>query len=407
MKILILAINFAPELTGIGKYVGEMTEWLAGQGWAVRVVTAPPYYPAWRVPPGYSAWRYRRERLPNSLVVRCPLYVPSEPSAVRRVLHLVTFALSSFPVAVWQAVTWRPDVLFVVEPPLFCAPTALVAARLGGAKAWLHVQDFELDAAFEIGTLRSTALRRAAAVLERWLMRRFQRVSTISARMLEKVVAKGVPPARGRLFPNWVDCATVRPIDSTSALRRELAIPDDVRVVLYSGSFGQKQGLELLLDVARAMQPTSSVFFLLCGEGPGRARLQEMARALPNVRFIPLQPLERLNELLNLADVHVLPQRAGAEDLVLPSKLTAMMASGRPVIATARPGSEVARAVVQGGCVVPPGDVAAFARAVLELTGDADLRRRLGQAGRQFALHSWEKARVLRHAFSPDSIVAL
>ena len=407
MKILILAINFAPELTGIGKYVGEMTEWLAGQGWDVKVVTGPPYYPAWRVAAGYSTWRYRRERLPSSLVVRCPLYVPSEPSAVRRALHLVTFALTSFPVTVWQAVTWRPDVLFVVEPPLVCAPTALIAARLGGAKAWLHVQDFELDAAFEIGTLRSTALRRAAAVLEKWLMRRFQRVSTISARMLEKVVLKGVPHARSRLFPNWVDCVTVRPIDSTSAMRRELGIPDDVRVVLYSGSFGQKQGLELLLDVARAMLQTSSVLFLLCGEGPARARLQEMARGLPNVRFMPLQPLGRLNELLNLATVHVLPQRADAEDLVMPSKLAAMMASGRPVIATARPGSDLARAVVQGGRVVFPGDVAAFARAVLELTGNADVSQRLGQDGREFALHSWEKSRVLGHAFSPDSIAAL
>ena len=178
-------------------------------------------------------------------------------------------------------------------------------------------------------------------------------------------------------------------------------------MVLYSGSFGQKQGLELLLDVARAMLQTSSVLFLLCGEGPARARLQEMARGLPNVRFMPLQPLGRLNELLNLATVHVLPQRADAEDLVMPSKLAAMMASGRPVIATARPGSDLARAVVQGGRVVFPGDVAAFARAVLELTGNADVSQRLGQAGRECALHSWEKSRVLGHAFSPDSIAAL
>lgn len=42
LRILIHGINFSPELTGIGKYSGEMAEWLAAQGHEVRVVTAPP-----------------------------------------------------------------------------------------------------------------------------------------------------------------------------------------------------------------------------------------------------------------------------------------------------------------------------------------------------------------------------
>ena len=49
LKILLYGINFAPELTGIGKYTGEMAAWLAERGHAVRVVTAPPYYPDWKV----------------------------------------------------------------------------------------------------------------------------------------------------------------------------------------------------------------------------------------------------------------------------------------------------------------------------------------------------------------------
>lgn len=49
MKILVYGINYSPELTGIGKYTGEMVEWLAAQGHEVRVITAPPYYPQWQV----------------------------------------------------------------------------------------------------------------------------------------------------------------------------------------------------------------------------------------------------------------------------------------------------------------------------------------------------------------------
>ncbi len=74
MRILILTLNYLPELTGIGKYNGEMADWLAARGHKVRVVAAPPYYPQWRVSQGYSSWRYRRESLGGVDVWRCPLW---------------------------------------------------------------------------------------------------------------------------------------------------------------------------------------------------------------------------------------------------------------------------------------------------------------------------------------------
>jgi len=161
LRILIHGINYFPELTGIGKYTGEMAEWLVSRGHEVRVVTAPPYYPEWRIADGYSAWRYRREARAGVTIWRCPLWVPKKQSGKNRLLHLASFALSSLPVMLSQ-VFWRPDVVLVVEPPLFCMPTAWLVARLSGAKAWLHIQDFEVDAAFELGLLPQGKLQRLA-----------------------------------------------------------------------------------------------------------------------------------------------------------------------------------------------------------------------------------------------------
>ena len=79
MKVLITGLNFAPELIGVGKYMGEMADWLVAAGAEVRVVVAPPYYPGWRVAEGYSGWRYRLERHGPLTVVRCPVYVPRRP----------------------------------------------------------------------------------------------------------------------------------------------------------------------------------------------------------------------------------------------------------------------------------------------------------------------------------------
>ena len=172
MRILLYAINHTPEIIGIGKYMGEMTAWLTSNGHRVRVIVAPPYYPSWRVGAGHSAWRYRIEQRDGASVYRCSLYVPQRPTPLRRVLHLASFALSSLPVALWHGAVWRPDVMFVVEPPLGCAPAAWLAARLAGAMAWLHIQDFEADVAFELGLIRSPLIRGLVTFFERHLISR-------------------------------------------------------------------------------------------------------------------------------------------------------------------------------------------------------------------------------------------
>ncbi len=405
-KLLVVALNYAPEQTGIGKYVGEMTEWLAARNVDIRVVTAPPYYPAWSVSPGYSARRYTKETLAGAQVYRCPIWVPRYPRAIKRILHLLSFAVSSLPIVLWQALTWRPDVVFVVEPPLGAAPIARLAAALCGARSWLHVQDFEVDAAFGLGLLRAPRLKRVILGTESWLMRRFDHVSTISDAMRAKLRSKGVVANRIISFPNWVDTGLIRPINSTKALRAELGIASGARVVLYSGNMGEKQGLEAVLEVAKCFAADPEVLFLMCGDGAVRPRIARAAAEVGNVRLIPLQSHARFNELLNLADLHLLPQLAAAEDLVLPSKLTAIMASGRPVVATARNGSDVARAATNGGIVVPPGDIPAFAGAIRSLLADEVLRNKLGAAGRSYAVEYWERERVMQRAFVELPVLA-
>ena len=404
MRILIHGINFPPELTGIGKYSGEMSEWLAAQGHEVRVVTAPPYYPQWRMTDGYvNSWRREqggKQRLQQgcgSLVVyRCPLWIPAKPSGLKRILHLASFALSSFPVMLWQTF-WRPDVVLVVEPPLFCAPQAWLVARLSGGKAWLHIQDYEVDAAFDLGLLKGASIRRLVAACEGLLMRRFDRVSTISQRMLERALVKGVAAERAVLFPNWVDLTTGSRIEDrgSSGYRAELGIAEDAVVALYSGNMGGKQGLEILEKTASLLSDASYVVFVFCGNGAGRADLVAWCDGLSNVRFMDLQPAERLAELLGMADIHLLPQRADAADLVMPSKLTGMLASGRPVVATANPGTELASVVENCGLVVLPERPQAFADAITLLAQDAGLRARLGAAGRAYAAENLCREAVL------------
>lgn len=396
MRLLFLGLNYTPELTGIGKYSGEMMEWLASRGHEVRVVTAPPYYPAWRVSDGYKQWRYCRETSPaGAQIHRCPLWIPSKPSGSKRIVHLSSFALSSLPVMLAQA-AWRPDLVLTIEPAFACAPVALLVARLCGAPAWLHIQDFEVDAAFDLGLLPARGwLQRLAKSCESIIRSGFSQFSTISDSMMTRLSQKGVEASRVIYFPNWVDLDSIYPQDEPSHLREELGIGRDQVVLLYSGNMGMKQGLEMLPDLARRMRGNPKVHFVVCGDGAYRMQLKEAMGGLENVSLLPLQPLERLNDLLNLADIHLLPQKAGAADLVMPSKLTGMLASGRPVIATAVEGTQVASAVEGRGISVQPDDAEALAQAVLLLANNSALRERMGRAGRHFAAQELARDSVL------------
>ncbi|CEN56242.1 glycosyltransferase WbuB [Candidatus Methylopumilus turicensis] len=394
MKILIYSANFAPEPVGIGKYSGEMAAWLVSQGHQVRVVAAPPYYPAWKLDQAYVWPPYRREQLQGVDVWRTPIWVPKAPGGLVRIVHLLSFAVSSLPVMLWQT-QWRPNVVMVVAPALVCAPTTLLVARLTGAKAWLHIQDFEVDVAFQMGLLKNPLLQRMVLAAERGLLRSFDYVSSISGRMLDRLRQKGVKEYQVRFFPNWVDISHIYPLTSPSDYREALGIKPDTKVVLFSGTMGGKQGLMVIPEAARKLAHRQDLMFVVCGDGVIKPQLETASIGLGNIKFLPLQPFEQLGQLLGLADIHLLPQSPEAADLVLPSKLSGMLASGRVIIATCLANTEIANVVAHCGLVVAPEDSDALAKAIEQLLDDNEARLQFGKQARLYAEKNLARDSVL------------
>ena len=397
MKILIYTLNFSPELTGVGKYSAELAEWLAAQGHDVRVVTSLPYYPDWKLHPNYTASYLRpcaRTSQPRLTVYRAWLWVPRQPSGLTRVIHLLSYAAASLPLLL-REMARRPDMAFVVLPTMTVAPQAALLARLFRVPAWLHVHDFELDAALRLGVLKVRTGTNLLHAIERRLLCAFDWSSTISNGMLDRLVQKGVPLARSSLFPNWVDVRSISPPPGDNSIRREIGLADDDVLVLYAGNMGEKQGLEIVVQVAQLLSEQPRIRFLMVGEGPVRRDLQAQSAALSNVKWWPLQPKARLNLLLHAADVHVLPQRAGAADLVMPSKLGPMLASGRLVIGTADLNTELGAALEAVGVRVSPQDAPALAASITHAANHPEFRAQRGAAGRAFAVETLDKETVL------------
>ena len=362
-RLLICGMNYAPEPIGVGRYTGDLGAYLSQQGNEVAVVTAVPHYPGWAVRDGYRN-RYSTEYVSAVRVARCPLLLKSEMRGIWRTLAPLSFALSSAPVVVWRILTWRPDTVLCVVPSLLSAPAALLAAKLVGARTVLHVQDLEIDAAFAVGHLRGGLFKKLICRFEKALISAFDFVITISSAMRIKLEAKGIEADRVGVIRNWVDLENIRVLASSSLYRRELGIAERDFVVQYAGNIGVKQALPIVLGAAARLVSRPNIVFVIAGEGPEKARLEATYGHLPNVRFTGLQPEARLCEFLNLADLHVIPQAADAADLVLPSKLGGMLASGKPVLAMAEPGTELAEFLRDAAIIIPPGDSAALVAAI-------------------------------------------
>ena len=383
-KILIHVLNFFPEFIGVGKYAGELAFSLADKGHQVEVVTAPPHYPGWTVEAPYRALRYARETIKGVDIWRCPILAKANGGGLWRLLAPLTFAAFAAPLVVFRILLTRPDVVVCVEPTLFSTPAALLAAKIVGARTILHVQDLEVDAAFEVH-LKGNRRRRIATAIERMLLRSFDLTVTISRKMREALLRKGVEPRQCIVIRNWVDLQAIKPLpaDAPNAFRAELGLPADKFVILYSGHIGKKQSLPVVLDAARLCQDRDDLHFVIAGEGPAKADLIEANRDLKNVSFLPLQPSERFNDLLNLANLHVLPQAKNTADLMLPSKLGGMLASGRPVVATADPETELGEILRGSAYLTPPEDAVALAEAVRQASR-ADLSE-MSQRSRELA----------------------
>ena len=398
MRILIHGINYAPELTGIGKYTGEMAEWLAQRGHEVHVLTALPYYPEWSVHENYRGKKWHTETLNGVKVHRVPLYVPKEVSSAKRIIHEFSFLLSTIPFWIKAIFSKKFDVVFCIAPPFHLAFFPWIYKSLRGS-VWInHVQDLQVDAAKDLGMIRNKTLLKAMFGLERFFLLRGNRVSTISMGMQDKILKKGVVAEKMLFFPNWVDSEAVFPLPKEESLRLEMGFSAADKIVLYSGNLGEKQGLDAVIKVASRFKTDKTVKFVICGSGGGKDKLVELAKQyrLSNVFFFPLQPYEKLSALLAMANLHLVLQKSSAADLVMPSKLTGILAAGGCALVTADQGTTLYDVVhdFQMGILVAPENDDELERGIRQgLFEDTTVFK---QHARDYAKRYLEKEHILR-----------
>jgi glycosyltransferase involved in cell wall biosynthesis len=230
--------------------------------------------------------------------------------------------------------------------------------------------------------------------LDRWLAGWTDRVVGNSDAVVDFYRQAGIEPAKLVRIYSGINLDGVAAVDP-AAMRAALGVDAEAPVFLYAGRLADQKRVADLLDAADLLQHVEpSAVTLIAGDGPLRRALEERAAAFTllgsgRVRFLGHR--EDVPSLLAAADALVLPSAYEG----LPNVVLEAMAAGKPVIATAAPGTTEAVEAGRTGVLVPVGDVRGLCRAMRDLARNPAERRRLGEAGREVVAERFPVAAMI------------
>ncbi|MBI2357390.1 MAG: glycosyltransferase family 4 protein [Deltaproteobacteria bacterium] len=277
----------------------------------------------------------------------------------------------------------RPDVVVALTDPPIIGLAAAFAARRSGAKFVMLYQDIFPEVACLLEDFHSEAVNRLLERVNRFLLRKADRVVALGETMKERLVkGKGADPQKVTVIHNWADCAAILPQPKENSFSL---------MVMHSGNMGLPQGLDNVVEMASRLKPYPHIQIVFVGEGVTRPHLENRARSLrlDNVLFLPYQPKERLSESFASADVFLVSLKRGLAGYIVPSKLYGILAAGRPYVAAVESATEVAAITKKYDCglLAEPEDPDDLAEKVLTLYRDPVLCRRLALNARKAAFH--------------------
>lgn len=380
LRILVLGLHYAPELTGNAPYTSALARGLRQRGHEVRVITGYPHYPDWVIFSGYTGWA--RDSVEAGVrVSRRRQYVPRRPSSVKRFASEASYGLRLL-FARWG----EPDVVLAISPALFGTALAALKIKAKGLPAGVWVQDLYSLGVAETGQ-GGSAITAVVSKVESATLRAVAGVSVIHDRFRQHVVTRlNVTEAKVRVIRNWTHVRAPARIDRL-AVRARLGWDEGETIALHSGNMGVKQGLDNLVEAARLVDELGvRLRFVLLGNGSQRDRLVAAAQGIRSIEFLDPMADGDFQQVLGSADVLVVNELAGVAEMSVPSKLTTYFSTGLPVVAAANAeGATASEIAVSGaGVRVDSGDPRALVDAILALKTDPERARRLGAAGLAF-----------------------
>ena len=375
VRILLLNLYYPPDTSATAKMAETVVNAVAREHEVTIVCGRPSYDTSER-----RAWRlWQTEKKNGVSIVRVGSTDFPRFKMKKRVLNYLTYTALVIPRALF---TPCDAVLAMTDPPFEGIIGAFVA-MLKRKPYFYNIRDMYPDMAVGGGLMANSPVAWIWEKLHRWALRRATKVIVLGEDMRFRITSKGVLAERIEIVRDGVDLGRhgKEEIDPgvVAQIRGEFRF-----VLVHAGNLGFYGDWDALLGVARELarsKPEIGLVFI--GEGAQKARVQQAAANLPNVRFLPFFPASKIPSVLAAADAHLITVKHGLEGVVVPSKMYGILAAGKPMLALVPEFSEAERIVngVECGHADCPLDgVEDFAEYIGGLANDPERVRKMGEA---------------------------
>lgn len=373
----------------------QLAQGLRDAGHDVTVLTGFPNWPGGKVYPGYRVKLIQRETIGGVPVVRLPLFPDHGNKAWKRALNLSSLAF--FAALLGPFVLKKADLIYVIQ-----LPTHVAAAKWLGlfwrSRIVMEVQDLWPESLVTTGMTGQGKVITLLGKFCRWAYRQCSVIRVISPGFVKNLAEKGVPKEKLRMVPNWINTSEFPALPSDPAWSHKLGTEGKFSL-LYAGSIGRPQGLEVVVEAAEHLRDRPDIQILLAGDGVSREGIMEKVASLglSSVRYLGKFDQADMPQVYASVDahlVHLLPDPLFS--VTIPSKIVACMASGKPILAGVE--GDPLDVILDSGAGIgfQPGSGEHLAKALRSL---ADLpceeRTAMGERGRRAAEEKYDASRLL------------
>jgi glycosyltransferase involved in cell wall biosynthesis len=396
MKILHLPAYFQPEQAASSYLMDGMYQAFSDNGIDTVVYTPVPTR-------GISKevqekYRHKREEklYGGRMTVHRFKLMNEGKNAVLRAFRYSVSCLKQFWKGAFSKESRECDVMFVFSTPPIQGAMAGIVKKFNHIPFVYNLQDIFPDSLAGTGLAKKGGLLwKIGRVVENFTYRNADKIIVISDDFKKNIMAKGVPEEKIEVIYNWVEQNAVVDVPrEKNVLFDRYNLDRSKFYITYNGNIGLTQNMDMLLEVAKALEANEDIHFVLVGNGAYLEQVQQIIkdRNIGNVTLLPFQPYEEISHVFSLGNVSLVISKPGVGANSVPSKTWSIMSASRPVLANFDE-NELKSIVEENNCGIftKAGDKVAFTDAILKLYNDRELCRKMGKNGRQFVMENLTK----------------
>ncbi|MFK7755330.1 MAG: glycosyltransferase family 4 protein [Flavobacteriales bacterium] len=407
-KLVILTQYYPPETGAPQNRLHSLSINMKKQGYDVSVFTGMPNYPKMELHDEYKRKWFGKETIDGIVVWRSWLLVTEKSSIIFRLLNYFSFCFTSFFRMLLRMK--KSDVLVCESPPLFLGMTAVLISWIKRTPLVFNVSDLWPKSAEELGLITNQTIIGMTTWLEEWIYKRSKAITGQTQGIVADIKER-FPNKPIHWLPNGVDAELLaRDIAGLKDLREELGISAAEFVICYAGIIGHAQGLEIVIETAKALR-NEAVTFILAGSGPVLESLEKAKQEhnLEKVIFLGPLPKSDMPSVIATQDAAFIPLKKSKLFLgAIPSKLFENSALKKPLLLGVD-GEAKALFIDQGkaGLFYEPENTAELVKCIKQLMSDKALVKELGENGRAYVstYFNRENIAISFHEFLKDSVI--